>query len=184
MLKQIISLYPQDDITVLDFFAGSATTGHAVVALNAEDGGTRKFILCTNNENNICEEKTYPRLKNVAHGYGKYAAIPFNLKYYKTDFVSRKEEYLSDALLAHMTEMIQLEHGVKIDGSNYIMVMNDEEADKLQANWADYPDVKALYVSKNVLFTTEQCVLFADTDIYIIPDYYFNFELKEVGESW
>ncbi len=184
LLKQIISLYPQDDITVLDFFAGSATTGHAVVALNAEDGGTRKFILCTNNENDICDTKTYPRLKNVAEGYGKYKALPFNLKYYKTDFVSRDEEYLSDALLEHMTEMIQLEHGVKIDGSNYIMVMSDEEADELQANWANYPDVKALYVSKNVLFTTEQCDLFANTDIYIIPDYYFNFELKEVGESW
>lgn len=184
LLKQIISLYPQDDITVLDFFAGSATTGHAVVALNAEDGGTRKFILCTNNENDICDTKTYPRLKNVAEGYGKYQALPFNLKYYKTDFVSRDEEYLSDALLEHMTEMIQLEHGVKIDGNNYIMVMSDEEADELQANWANYPNVKALYVSKNVLFTTEQCDLFANTDIYIIPDYYFNFELKEVGESW
>ena len=184
LLKQIINLYPEKDITVLDFFAGSATTGHAVVALNEEDGGTRKFILCTNNENNICEEKTYPRLKNVAHGYGKYAAIPFNLKYYKTDFVSCKEEYLSEALLEHMTEMIQLEHGVKIDGSNYIMIMSDEEADELQSNWANFPNVKALYVSKNVLFTTEQCALFADTDIYIIPDYYFNFELKEVGESW
>ena len=184
LLKQIINLYPQDDITVLDFFAGSATTGHAVVALNAEDGGTRKFILCTNNENDICDTKTYPRLKNVAEGYGKYQALPFNLKYYKTAFVSRDEEYLSDALLEHMTEMIQLEHSVKIDGSNYIMVMSDEEADELQANWENYPNVKALYVSKNVLFTTEQCDLFANTDIYIIPDYYFNFELKEVGESW
>ena len=184
LLKQIISLYPQDDITVLDFFAGSATTGHAVIALNAEDGGTRKFILCTNNENDICDTKTYPRLKNVADGYGKYQALPFNLKYYKTDFVSRGEEYLSDALLEHMTEMIQLEHGVKIDGSNCIMVMSDEEADELQANWKNYPNVKALYVSKNVLFTTEQCDLFANTDIYIIPDHYFNFELKEVGESW
>lgn len=184
LLKQIINLYPEDDITVLDFFAGSATTGHAVIALNAEDGGTRKFILCTNNENDICDTKTYPRLKNVAEGYGKYTALPFNLKYYKTDFVSRDEEYLSDALLEHMTEMIQLEHGVKIDGSNYIMVMSDEEADELQANWANYPNIKALYVSKNVLFTTEQCDLFTNTDIYIIPDYYFNFELKEVGESW
>ena len=38
---------------ILDFFAGSGTTGHAVMKLNAEDGGNRKFILCTNNENNI-----------------------------------------------------------------------------------------------------------------------------------
>ena len=184
LLKQIISLYPQNDITVLDFFAGSATTGHAVVALNADDGGARRFILCTNNENDICDTKTYPRLKNVAEGYGRYDALPFNMKYYKTDFVSRDEEYLSDALLEHIKEMIQLEHGIKLDDSNYMMLMSDEEADELQENWEKYPNLKALYVSKNVLFTTEQCQLFSDVDIYIIPDYYFNFELKEVGESW
>ncbi len=50
---------------VLDFFAGSGTTGHAVAQLNAEDGGNRRYILCTNNENNICEEVTYQRLKNI-----------------------------------------------------------------------------------------------------------------------
>ena len=184
LIKQFLNYFERNDITVLDFFAGSGSTAHAVLELNSEDNGTRKFILCTNNENSICEEKTYPRIKNVIQGLGNTKGIPANLKYYKTDFVSRDEEYLSDALLEHMTEMIQLEHGVKIDGSNYIMVMSDEEADELQANWANYPNVKALYVSKNVLFTTEQCDLFANTDIYIIPDYYFNFELKEVGESW
>ncbi|MBU0279181.1 site-specific DNA-methyltransferase, partial [Gemella sp. zg-1178] len=46
---------------ILDFFAGSGTTGHAVMQLNKEDGGKRKYILCTNNENNICEEVTYQR---------------------------------------------------------------------------------------------------------------------------
>lgn len=55
LLKQIIGLYPQKDITVLDFFAGSGSTGHAVISQNIEDGGTRRFILCTNNE--IQEEK-------------------------------------------------------------------------------------------------------------------------------
>ena len=44
--------------------------------------------------------------------------------------------------------------------------------------------MKALYVSKNVLFTTEQNALFRDVEIHIIPDYYFNFELREVGETW
>ena len=43
---------------VLDFFAGSGTTGHAVMKLNAEDGGSRRFILCTNNENGICRDVT------------------------------------------------------------------------------------------------------------------------------
>ena len=54
---------------VLDFFAGSGTTGHAVLELNKEDGGNRKFILCTNNENNICEEVTYQRVKRVMVGH-------------------------------------------------------------------------------------------------------------------
>lgn len=47
--------------------------------LNAEDGGNRKFILCTNNENNICRDVTYERIKRVidAEGYNE------SLKYYK-----------------------------------------------------------------------------------------------------
>ncbi len=54
---------------VLDFFAGSGTTGHAVLEMNKQDGGNRQFILCTNNENRICEEVTYPRIKKVIKGY-------------------------------------------------------------------------------------------------------------------
>ena len=54
---------------VLDFFAGSGTTGHAVLQLNEEDKGNRKFILATNNENNICREVTYERLKKIIEGY-------------------------------------------------------------------------------------------------------------------
>lgn len=53
----------------MDFFAGSGTTGHAVLQLNKEDGGSRKFILCTNNEGNICTDVTYPRIHNVIKGY-------------------------------------------------------------------------------------------------------------------
>lgn len=62
-LKLLITLIDRKDITILDFFAGSGTTGHAVEQLNKEDGGNRRYILCTNNENNICEEVTYKRLK-------------------------------------------------------------------------------------------------------------------------
>jgi adenine-specific DNA-methyltransferase len=68
------------DATILDFFAGSGTTGHAVLLMNKNDGGNRKFILCTNNENNIAEEVTYPRISKVMSGYkgkGKEEAILF-----------------------------------------------------------------------------------------------------------
>ncbi|MDE6040026.1 MAG: site-specific DNA-methyltransferase, partial [Muribaculaceae bacterium] len=63
--------WDEKDITVLDFFAGSGTTLHAVMQLNAEDGGKRQCILCTNNENGICENVTYERNKRVIEGYTK-----------------------------------------------------------------------------------------------------------------
>lgn len=174
---------------VLDFFAGSGTTAQAVLELNKEDGGQRKFILCTNNENNICEEITYQRIKTVITGKrqdgSKYSeGIPANLKYYHTDFVPKNEEYLADSLLNHVTEMIQLEHGVRIDDDSYIMIMSDDEADELEKKWNEYTDIKAIYVSQDVLLTASQEALFGSVDTYIIPDYYFNFELREAGELW
>ncbi len=184
LLKQVVSLYPSKDICVLDFFAGSGTTGHAVLALNQKDGGSRRFILCTNNENAICDEKTYPRMKNVISGHGKFAPLPANLKYYRTDFVPRNDEELSERLNGHIAEMIQLEHGVDIDGKEYIMILTDAEMDELEANWQDYPNAKALYISKSVMMTTRQTKKFDGVEIHIIPDYYFKFELKEMGEAW
>lgn len=87
LIKQLLSLHPNKDAVVLDFFAGSGSTGHAVLDLNSEDKGNRKFILCTNNESNICEKITYERLKNVINGYDKHEALGGNLRYFKTDFV-------------------------------------------------------------------------------------------------
>src|SRR5690554_4520000 len=46
LIKYLINFLVNDDEIILDFFAGSGTTGHAVMQLNAEDGGNRKFILC------------------------------------------------------------------------------------------------------------------------------------------
>lgn len=83
------------DSTILDFFAGSGTTLHATMKLNAEDGGHRKCILVTNNENHICEEVTYERNKRVINGYTtpKGEEVPGltanTLRYYKTDFIGR-----------------------------------------------------------------------------------------------
>lgn len=82
--------------TVLDFFAGSGTTLHATMQLNAEDGGHRKCILVTNNENNICENVTYERNKRVINGYNtpKGEEVPGltanSLRYYCTSFVGRE----------------------------------------------------------------------------------------------
>ena len=100
LLVDILKLTTKQDSIVLDFFAGSGTTGHAVLELNKEDGGSRKFILCTNNENNngngsggIAESVCYPRIKNVIKGYKdkkneKVAGLGGNLSYYQTDLVN------------------------------------------------------------------------------------------------
>lgn len=81
LLKHLVGLYPKKDAVVLDFFAGSGTTGHAVLELNKEDGGTRQFILVTNGgrtddsagksqgqEIHIADEVTYERLRRVITG--------------------------------------------------------------------------------------------------------------------
>lgn len=84
------------DSIVLDFFAGSGTTLHATMQLNAEDGGKRQCILCTNNENGICENVTYERNKRVIEGYTKpngeevAGLADNNLRYYRTAFVGRR----------------------------------------------------------------------------------------------
>ena len=65
LIKDIVKMSCSKTATILDFFAGSGTTGHAVMKLNAEDGGTRRFILCTNNENGICRDVTYERIRRV-----------------------------------------------------------------------------------------------------------------------
>jgi adenine-specific DNA-methyltransferase len=67
-MRRILGIF-EPDATILDFFAGSGTTGHAVLALNAEDGGTRQAILCTDDENGICRSVTHPRLKMAIEGY-------------------------------------------------------------------------------------------------------------------
>jgi adenine specific DNA methylase Mod len=63
MIKEFIRSSGKKDALVMDFFAGSGTTGHATLDLNCEDGGNRRFILITNNESDICRRVTIPRVK-------------------------------------------------------------------------------------------------------------------------
>lgn len=94
-IKILETIGSDKDSIILDFFAGSGTTLHATMQLNAEDGGHRQCILCTNNENGICENVTYERNKRVIKGYTKPNGEAVeglhdnNLRYYRTDFVGR-----------------------------------------------------------------------------------------------
>ena len=107
-IKYIGSMYPNSNATFLDFFAGSGTTLHATMQLNAEDGGHRKCILVTNNENNICEEVTYERNKRVIQGYTTPKGEEVeglhdnNLRYYRTTLLSR------DKSVKNMRQLVRL----------------------------------------------------------------------------
>lgn len=107
-----IDLFLPKNGLVLDFFAGSGTTGHATMLLNDTDGGTRQFILCTNNENQIAETVTYPRIKNCILGYKdgeKQISFGGNLKYYRTAFVPAEPTDENKELLTYRSvEMLCL----------------------------------------------------------------------------
>ena len=77
LIKGLLSQATRPGDTVLDFFAGSGTTGQAVLELNAEDGGQRRFILCSSTEatakepdKNLCRDVCAERLRRVIQGYG------------------------------------------------------------------------------------------------------------------
>jgi adenine-specific DNA-methyltransferase len=113
LIKHLIKIANKNaDIKVLDFMAGSGTTGQSVLEANREDGGNRQFILCTNNENDICSDVCYPRLKKVAKGYknnkGKNIdGLGGNLKYYTCDFVEAEPtDRNKRKLVSESTEML------------------------------------------------------------------------------
>lgn len=95
-IKQMLLISTSKTSNVLDFFAGSGTALHAVMQLNAEDGGHRQCILVTNNENGICENVTYERNRRVIQGYTNAKGDKVdgltnnNLRYYRTGYVPRE----------------------------------------------------------------------------------------------
>ncbi len=136
---------------ILDFFAGSGTTLHATMQLNAEDSGNRQCILVTNNENNICEEVTYERNKRIIQGYTNAKGIAVegltnnNLRYYKSEFVGRETS------LKNKRELTQL-------ATDLLCIKED-----------CYTDQKLL-IKQAKLFANARVSLLILFDDHIIPD--------------
>lgn len=135
---QKILMFKENSL-ILDFFAGSGTTLHATVQLNAEDGGNRQCILVTNNENNICEEVTYQRNKRVIEGYTKpngefvEGLHNNNLRYYKIedDVVNRGRNLNKRLLMLKMLDLLKIKEdayeentdfqGLALVGNKYVV---------------------------------------------------------------
>lgn len=178
LLRDIIYSATTKTSTVLDFFAGSGTTGHAVMKLNAEDGGSRRFILCAKDENGICRDITYRRIKNVIDG-DKYSA---SLKYYKVGYlpVGDKLYYeYADELLKYMRELAELENGVDADRGEYEIVLTEAELDDFSQSLSCLETkCKAVYLAHDVLTTEEQDEIFRrlGISVNVIPEYYYGEE--------
>ena len=115
-----------DNSIILDFFAGSGTTLHATMMLNAEDGGHRHCILVTNNENKICEEVTYERNKRVIQGYTTPKGVQVEglknntLRYYKTDFVGREQTPKNmRALISASMELLCIKNDLYVESDYF-----------------------------------------------------------------
>jgi adenine-specific DNA-methyltransferase len=164
LIKFCLNLRKDNEITILDFFAGSGTTLHATMALNAEDGGNRQCILVTNNENNICEEVTYERNKRVIQGYTNAKGVAVeglknnNLRYYKSAFVSREPS------LKNKRELTQL-------------------ATELLCIKEDCYSEQKIHIKQARLFANNKATLLILFDDYIIPqavDFIKGLEATEI----
>ena len=185
LIKTLIKIYNNKNAVILDFFAGSGTTGQAVLELNNEDNGNRQFILCTNNENNICEKVTYQRLIKVNYGTPKVKPLKFNLKYYRTNYIPRlnnEEENIQENLLLNIKNLIQLENGINIDDKKIKVIFDEKTIDEFSTKIDEVMECEKLYISSDILLTSKQTKLFKDNnvEIFIIPEYYFDEEIKEV----
>lgn len=178
LINMYLDYFSETNITVLDFFAGSGSTGHAVLSRNSADGGSRSFILCTNNENEICRNITYKRLKNVL------AEHKGSLKYFKVDYIPVSErmyyEY-ADELLTHIRELVELENGINFTGNAEVgIVLTEDELAAFIQNGEAFAKCRKLYMGHDLLPDEEQEKILRSrgVEISIIPDYYYR-DLQE-----
>jgi len=182
MLKEFINYHMNKEAIVLDFFAGSGSTGHAVLDLNNEDGGARKFILCTNNESNICEEITYSRIKNVIEGYENKEGLGGSLKYFKTEFVDYAGT--KDQLYYDLTEKcipmlcVKGETFVKEESNNEFAIYTNEDRTKYTCVYFDIFGLKFDEFLTKIKNISEKKYLY----IFTLGDYIDTSVLQDVKD--
>jgi adenine-specific DNA-methyltransferase len=181
LIERVIELASNETSTILDFFAGCGTTGHALLKYNeTHKESKRNFILCTNNENNICCDVTYERIKRVI----KKENYPASFKYYKIDYLPISDklyyEYAAD-LLRHIRELVELENAVNfVKNDKIAIVLTDKELADFIKNIDKHKNCRKLYKAHNLVVTKEQNALLKANKIktITIPDYYYQDEVR------
>lgn len=193
LIRTICELYPAKNSTILDFFAGSGTTLHATMQFNAEDGGHRKCILVTNNENNICENVTYERNKRVIQGYTtpKGEEVPGltgnTLRYYRTDFISRDRSPRNmRALVAASTDLLCIKNDIykeaKLAGRNINPKMARYFAEGGRSMLVIY-DERAISAITEILEAVEPGKEKIKVYVFSAGSYAYDDEFEEVADK-
>ncbi len=193
LIYKLIQLSSKTNSTILDFFAGSGTTLHATMQLNAEDGGHRKCILVTNNENNICEEVTYERNKRVIQGYTtpKGEEVPGltgnTLRYYRTDFISRDRSPRNmRALVAASTDLLCIKNDIykeaKLAGRNINPKIARYFAEGGRSMLVIY-DERAISAIVKILETVEPGKEKIKVYVFSAGSYAYDDEFEEVADK-
>ena len=216
-------LWNKKNVTILDFFAWSWTTMHAVNLMNAEDGWNRRCIMVTNNE--ICPVKekelewkwykkwdeerekwwiaryiTWPRMECVINWVDiknkplndDYVTcnrpmsewFDTNLKYFKCDWTPRKPEeyFLSNVLMLHIKEMIELENAIEIDNLKNVLILNKEDYNKYILDSNIYDKIENIWVNQKIIFDSDEFNKIRSKNFRYIPTEYFWQELKDNAE--
>ena len=161
LLKGLLAQATRPDDIVLDFFAGSGTTGQVVMELNAEDGGRRRFILCSSTEandkeptKNLCRDVCAERMRRVMQGYGDKDAHSLaqggEFAYLQLDKLDAADVAL-DATADHASTLLTLRHAAAAP------VTHQSGAVRLIAKGADW--LMALCPTVNAQVLDELCGL-------------------------
>lgn len=126
LIYDLLQIGSNKNSIILDFFAGSGTTIHALSQLNKKDKGQRSCILVTNNEGFICENITYKRAFKIINGYKDEVGSEIEgfknntLRYYRTDFVPREQTNKNKrALVAAATDLLCIKNNVYVEQSTF-----------------------------------------------------------------
>ncbi|MEA2099236.1 MAG: site-specific DNA-methyltransferase [Campylobacterota bacterium] len=126
LIERLIKSIKKEKITVLDFFAGSGTTGEVVLKLKEKKD--INFILCTTNDDKeqICENATYPRIKYAIDTYGG------NLKYFKAELLkkSNSPSQTKIDLVNECSEMLCVKENIynlKLQNSDYKIYFSNDK---------------------------------------------------------
>lgn len=197
LMEELIRWAGPRDAVVLDFFAGSGSTGHGVASLNDKDGGDRKFILVTNNDDGIFYDATYPRVKAALTGEwanGKGKPLPGSLRVFTTDVVSNEqdEELLTDyALINSLSNkfagMVSLKENLFkfTTEPDYTVIKSDNKTALVWTNVYDDDELEhvLLQISPDVVYVAcESIGVYGNTlDDFKSYDYPLKFVKTEVS---